>query len=123
MKVRTGLVKTESKTHTHIKNNMLILIKHSATLGERRLVTVNIVNSINFGGERGFVAHLVSNRGWFKINLVDNQNRSYFIAVGKGSNKKAQSFRENEVNKLFIKASRSGRYTDLAPNGFNLIKA
>tara|TARA_B100000686_G_C15952882_1_gene554404 strand:+ start:75 stop:329 length:255 start_codon:yes stop_codon:yes gene_type:complete len=84
---------------------------------------LNIVNTINFSGERGFVAHLVSNRGWFKINMVDNQNRSYFIAVGKGSNKKAQSFRENEANKLFIKATRSGLYTDLAPNGFNLIKA
>ena len=82
-----------------------------------------IVNTINFNDKRGFVAHLVSNRGWFKINLVDNQNRSYFIAVGSGNNKKAQSFRENEANKLFIKATRSGRYTDLAPNGFNLIKA
>lgn len=81
------------------------------------------MDEIIFQGRREFVASLVNNRGWYKIQLVDNQQRSYFIATGSGNNKKAQSFRASEANSLFSKATRSGRYTDLSPVGFNLIKA
>lgn len=84
-----------------------------------------IVKTINsfVDDRRGFQAHLMSNHGWFKIKLIDKQNRSYYIAVGSGKNKKALNLRENEANKLFNKATRTGQYTDLSPYSFNLIKA